>query len=98
LANNLEFLFADFGKSRFEFLTCIPAIGKDMVQSWIAVADGSQNAGSAIPILNIDRVNNSTKQKALGVCHYVPFESFDLFIGIKALGSATFCYFHFGYR
>jgi len=56
-----------------------------------SVKDRSQNAARAIPILNIGRVNNSTNQKALRVCHDMSFASFDLFTSVKALDSDTFC-------
>jgi len=45
------------------------------------------------PLLNIGRLNNSNNQKDLDVCHYGPFTSFDLFTRVKALCSATFCFF-----
>ena len=90
-ANNLVFSFADFEKGRSQFLSCIPAIGKDMAQPWIAVTDRSQNAGRTIPILNIGRVNNSINQKALRVCHDMSFASFDLSTSVEALDSKTLC-------
>jgi hypothetical protein len=75
---------------RFEFRPGIAAIGEDMTQPGKGMADCLEDAGSAITILDVGRMDVGTNEEAAGVGEDVALASLDLFVRIITGNSTIF--------
>ncbi len=71
-------------------LEALGAIGEDMAQPGKAVADGLQQLGRAVAVLDIGAMDDQCDQKAQGVGDDMALAALDLLAGVKATDSAAF--------
>ncbi len=74
----------------FEFAACIAAIGEDVPQPGEPEADGFEDIGRAIAILDIGGMDEDEDQKSAGVGEYVPLAALDLLAHVVAGNAAAF--------
>jgi len=74
----------------FQLVAGIAAIGEDVAQPGIQLADRSQGSNRAVSILNVGSMNPQADQIALGVGDDMAFAALDLFTGIKPTRTAAF--------
>ena len=74
----------DFHQGRFEFLSGVATIGKNMTQPGIQRADGFKDVGRTVTILNVRRMDDGTNQEALGIGDDMALASFDFLARIIA--------------
>src|SRR3984893_19192053 len=86
--------FADALQSLAQFISGIATIGKDMAQPWIARADRSKDAWSAVAILNAGFVHDESDQISLGIGDDVALAALDFLASVKAPWATAFRGFH----
>ena len=73
-----------------EFTSGVAAIGEDMTQERIELADGLQGGDRAISVLNGGTVNDQSNQKAVGVGHNMSFPALHLLACVIPANAPTF--------
>lgn len=77
-----------------QFWPGVAAVGEDMARPWIALTYPLKHIYSAVPVLNIGRMNHDEDQNAAGVGEDMALSTLDLLICVIAANSATFRYFN----
>lgn len=81
---------SDLAEAPLELVAAIAAVGEDMTQPGLAMANGVQHINGAVPILDIGAVDDGPDQKAKRVGQDVALAALDLLAGVKAAGAAAF--------
>jgi hypothetical protein len=69
--DDFELPFSDARKCAAQLVSSVAAIGEDMAQPWIQLADGGEHEGAAVAILNIGGMHDESNQITLCVGDYM---------------------------
>ena len=81
---------AGLSEGVLEFVAGIAAIGENMAQFGIALADGVQHQWRTVAVLNISRVNDSMDKVAAGVGQDMALPALDLLARVIAANTTRF--------
>src|SRR5665213_43926 len=93
-SDDLDGPAAELGERVLEFFSGVTAIGEDMAQPRIELADRRQNSHGTIAVLNVGGMNQQSDKIALRVGDDMALAPLDLLARIEAARTATFCGFH----
>jgi hypothetical protein len=88
--DDLEGPSSNLAEAPLEFLAAISAIGEDVTQPGIAVANGVQHLDGTVPILDIGAVDDEPDQTAECVRQDVSLAALDLLASVEAPDAAAF--------
>ena len=91
---DLDVPFPDLFEASLQFRACIAAIGEDMLQQRIFLADGFEYAGRTIAILNIGRMDNKPDEVPERIGDDMPFAALDFLARIEPARPARLGRFH----
>ena len=69
---------ANLAQPPLQLLATVAAVSKDMSQPRVAVADGFEDEGSAVPILDVSAMDDEPNEQTQGISEDMPLTSFDL--------------------
>ena len=61
----------------------IGAVGEEFLQEWEQAKEGGQQQNTAVPVLNVGRMNDRVQEQPLRVYEYVPFLALDPFARVE---------------
>lgn len=76
---------AELDQRGLELFAGIGAVGKDVTQPWIELADRSEDLDGTVPILDVGLVHLQADEVAVGIGDDVALATLDLLARIKAL-------------
>jgi hypothetical protein len=81
---------ADFAQSLLEFLAAVSAIGEDMAEPRVAMANVVQHGNGPVAILDIGTMDHEPDEMAECIGDDVPLAAFDFLASIEAPDAAAF--------